>query len=59
MLSEVDAGPPLCPRIPLQNKLKISFGLLVFRQLAHFDHAATFPIGVLRESVTPVSSLQS
>ena len=25
----------------LQNKLQISFGLLVFRHLAHFDHATT------------------
>jgi len=41
-----------------QNKLQISFDLLVFRQLAHFNHAAAIPIGALRESVTPVLALR-
>ena len=33
----------------LQNKLQISFGLLVFRQLAHFDHATTIDWDVQRK----------
>ena len=45
----VAVGRPLLFGMHLQNKLQISFGLLVFRQLAHFDHAQTIPLCCLEK----------
>jgi len=50
-----DQAPPGAG-VRSDSLVEINFGLLVFRQLAHFNHAAAIPIGVSRESATPISN---